>query len=349
MSRQSPDTRKRGTEKVVDVYQRIFGLDRGERYDQTDGWFPRYCGQLSEASVAHRHVRGLHNLLGREAEGLEHKTILDLGCGFGMAAVALGVLGASSVHGVDSSMGMLKTFAAVLSDLAIPRVHPAASRAERLCYAENSFDVVLVVEALSHFLEPWATLREAHRVLKPGGVLVIADDNNGANPRVIAVNQQVWERFENGPPTENIHGHRVRVSYRERRQRIIETSFPAQPTEEVLRLANGTAFMTRADILRACREYLDGGPAPNSLFTPGRCPVEPESGQYIENVINPFDLERELKAMGFGVQLQGYFGGESRGGVVRAANQALNLLLPQSLTLRVSPGYRVRAIKCGTR
>ena len=332
--------------QLSDIYGRVFGPDQGARYDHADGWFPRYCGRLSQPSNSERYVRAIRNLLGREGQDLQGKSVLDLGCGFGMTCLALSVLGARRVCGVDVVRGMLETFSAVLRDLDTPlRVLPAASQSRELGCADRSFDIVIVVEAFSHFLDQQATLREVWRVLKPGGILIIADDNNGANPRIVGDCLEVWERFENGPPTDNIHGHRVRVPYRERRQSMIREAFPGLAPEEVERLGARTAFMTKAEILRVCSAYLGGGPMPDSPFVRGRCPVEPETGQFIENLIDPFGLRQELIALGFSVKLEAYFAGESRGGLLHLANQVVNRTLPLSITLRRSGGFRVRATK----
>ena len=45
--------------------------------------------------------------------------------------------------------------------------------AERLEFSDGSFDVVLSLYALLHFHEPLVALREMHRVLRPGGRIVI--------------------------------------------------------------------------------------------------------------------------------------------------------------------------------
>jgi len=46
-------------------------------------------------------------------------------------------------------------------------------RAERLPFAEGSFDTVVSFQVLEHLREPWTVVAEAARVLRPGGCLIL--------------------------------------------------------------------------------------------------------------------------------------------------------------------------------
>ena len=52
---------------------------------------------------------------------------------------------------------------------------PAAAHAEKLPFADESFERVLVVDALHHFWDQEAAVVELLRILKPGGRLVIEE------------------------------------------------------------------------------------------------------------------------------------------------------------------------------
>jgi len=103
-------------------------------------------------------------LTGRLAPGA---TALDVGCGTGETMAVLRELGATVVAGTD------------LSDdaLGYARHHPhapvLAARAEQLPFATGCADLVVSSDVLEHLDDDGAGLREYHRVLRPGGVLLV--------------------------------------------------------------------------------------------------------------------------------------------------------------------------------
>lgn len=331
---------------IVSMYGKLLEPERVQRYDQTGGWFARYSGRLADPERGKRYIRGLSNTIGAPVSSLQTMRVLDVGCGFGLTCITLAALGAREVHGIDAFGKMIDTIKAYLPDVVGgDRVHVRTGEADALPYESDSFDLVFTMEAMSHFIRPYEFLTEACRVLRPGGLLVVVDDNNGANPRTMRTNQEVWDRFENGPPTDDIHGHRVLESYVEKRKRIIREAYPSLKDAEVEMLARGTAYMTRVEILDACTAYVDRGLKPQNLYRSGKCPVEPEQGQFIENVLNPLELREALERAGLRVRLEAYFGGASRGGVIYFGNWLLNRIVPTKWLIRVSPGFRIWARK----
>ena len=335
-----------GDQQILDFYRAVLDPAVVQRYDRTDGWFARYCGGLADPGQGARHLRAVRNLLGIGPQGAAGLRVLEVGSGFGLTCTTLALLGAQSVTAIDANAAMVDTMRAYLRDAApaLP-VKPEVGMAFELPYADGSFDRVLIIEALSHFIHHERCLHEAYRVLAPGGLLVISDDNNALNPGAVAETRQVWDRFENGPPTEDIHGHRVRDPYIDRRRRIIEEALPGVDAATRDRLAENTCYMIRPEIEEACRAHAAGGPAPASRFRPDRCPVEPLSGELIENLIDPVAVGALLSSQGAQVQLEAYFGGESRGGPILALSRLANRVLPQSVLFARAHGFRVRARK----
>lgn len=91
--------------------------------------------------------------------------VLDVGGGTGRAARSVT---AQARIVVDPARGMLAEARA--RDLEGVRADGAA-----LPVRDESIDAVLLVDALHHIAEQRGTLREASRVLRPGGVLVVVD------------------------------------------------------------------------------------------------------------------------------------------------------------------------------
>jgi len=96
--------------------------------------------------------------------------VLDAGCGSGALAVALADRGAA-VTGIDLSAGLLEIAARRLGPAVVLR---QADLEEPLPFADGSFELV-VASLVLHYLEDWVpALSEFHRLLVPGGRLVIS-------------------------------------------------------------------------------------------------------------------------------------------------------------------------------
>lgn len=114
---------------------------------------------------------------GLEAEALlgllpSSWTVADLGCGTGAVSAALAPR-VRRVVAVDRSTAMLQAARRRLSGLANVEVHEAELSA--LPLAAGSCDAALLVLVLAYLEDPAPALREARRILRPGGRLLALD------------------------------------------------------------------------------------------------------------------------------------------------------------------------------
>jgi SAM-dependent methyltransferase len=96
----------------------------------------------------------------------------DLGCGTGSLSLSL-ARHVAQVHAIDGSAAMLDTARQRLQSL--PNVTVAAGSLESLPLADASLDAAVLMLVLHHVAEPSRVLKEARRVLREGGRLLIAD------------------------------------------------------------------------------------------------------------------------------------------------------------------------------
>ncbi len=131
-------------------------VDRGRRSWAAD---PHW----GEMQIAESSVGVLPELMDRD--------VVELGCGTGYVSAWCLAQGARGAVGVDNSIGQLRSSKILQAefDRPFPLVR---SDAERLPFADNSFDVAINEYGAALWCDPDRWIPEAARVLRPGGSLV---------------------------------------------------------------------------------------------------------------------------------------------------------------------------------
>jgi len=145
---------------MIDMEKKVFSRPQFDPaatgYDPTlAGWHSR---PLREAALRHIHrpVRG---------------AVLDVGCGPGVLLATLaGENPDLRLAGIDLVPEMIRA----AKDRLGPRADIRLGDANQLPWEDGRFDVVTCIDSFQHYLQPRAALAEIHRVLKSGGLLVIA-------------------------------------------------------------------------------------------------------------------------------------------------------------------------------
>jgi ubiquinone/menaquinone biosynthesis C-methylase UbiE len=153
---------------------------------QTDGYFSAHSAEVYElgvellfrgtADVMRRQIIPPVTRFVRAAGGAQHVRLLDVACGTGRTLHQLAQAHPDlRLYGVDLSPAYVRLARKRLEDVAFAAV--AAENAEALPFADGAFDVATSVY-LFHELPRNArrnVARELHRIVRPGGIVVLED------------------------------------------------------------------------------------------------------------------------------------------------------------------------------
>src|SRR5829696_6805262 len=167
-----PATRREATCMSNDALQ-----DRGRRSDQREAYVHGYgsaAHRMMERRVAPTSAGFLFPYL---RPGMR---VLDCGCGPGSVTVGLAeVVAPGEVVGIDSSQIQIERASALAHERGLHNVRFEVGDVYQLGFADASFDVVFTQALLIHLEDRLAALQEIRRVLKPGGIVGISDNDHG--------------------------------------------------------------------------------------------------------------------------------------------------------------------------
>ena len=132
-------------------------------YDQRDTYYYSQNGKISCRDIA------------EQIRDVSYETLLDVGCGTGFLIDLLVKRRAAKYCGVDLSDEMIR----VAKGKAIPGAEFTVGSADKLPYPDGSFDIVTCSQSFHHYPYPEKAMREAKRVLKPGGLYILSDTGIG--------------------------------------------------------------------------------------------------------------------------------------------------------------------------
>ncbi len=119
--------------------------------------------------------------------------LLDCGCGVGSITLDLAeVVAPGDVVGIDLDGGQLEVARTAAARRGLTNVRFEAASIYDLPFPDGSFDAVLAHTLLVHLSEPLRAIRVLRRMLAPGGVACVSDDDWGT--AVSSPAGGAWER-----------------------------------------------------------------------------------------------------------------------------------------------------------
>jgi ubiquinone/menaquinone biosynthesis C-methylase UbiE len=150
-----------------------------------DGWVARAYDRGVQAAF-----REMFPVLAGEVMGdlQGARRVLDVGCGPGQFTVMFAESApGAEVWGIDLAPTMIELAQAhAAASRAATRLHFDVADVVRLPFPDGTFDAVISSGSIKHWPDPVAGLREIHRVLAPGGRLLIGEMNRLAPSAAIA-------------------------------------------------------------------------------------------------------------------------------------------------------------------
>ena len=150
-------------------------VDRDARIGGEPGTFEYHAGYVVEQYMSRV---WFGSPLGRAMPPLWGKDVLELGCGHGGVSCYLASLGPRSVVGIDVNTDNFCHGEYLAQRLSVDGTRPLpveflSMDCHSLSFSDETFDAVFSDSAFEHYADPERVLREAFRVLRRGGQLVV--------------------------------------------------------------------------------------------------------------------------------------------------------------------------------
>jgi SAM-dependent methyltransferase len=165
--------------------------------------------------------------------------VLDIGCGTGgFLAVLAGI--ADTVVGVDITPEFVTATQETIDRRGLSNARVEQTSGDELSFPDDHFEAVVIVDVIHHLEHIGPTLKEAHRVLKPGGELIVFEPNK-LNPLLYIM--CVLDRNEWGL---------LRLGSFRKYRALLEPDFKIETMEHngLLIGPDGPLFLAIADFLR---------------------------------------------------------------------------------------------------
>jgi ubiquinone/menaquinone biosynthesis C-methylase UbiE len=248
--------------------------------------------------------------------GFYGKRILEVGAGFGWDAVGIALIGDNQVVATDILPSMIDGMSQCLASMEAKgkaiEVTPLQGDICELDLEDESFDGIFSSEAIEHVHDLQRMFDNCFRLLRPGGKAVLVNDSNKFNEEACRHSWDSWKDRDESWDHVNWLKSEVRPvehsdarPYAVMREDMIRAAAPDLDDADVARLRAATAGMMKPEIEEAVARFRQDGALPTP--DPFSWCRNPETGEYSERLLDPFELKAMLERSGFKVQLRHLF------------------------------------------
>jgi len=294
--------RKRSAQELFEIFQAVEAewIERGRtepgdlagvgRYVQAAGF-----DSLDRVAAMREHYEAWLSHI----ENLDRTAGCDLGCWLGFSTATLAALGCQMVYGIEPIVNSARLAEDWRTRRKIGNLSFRAMREGVVPLQNESMDWIVINQVFCNALpDSFAgSLREAARVLKSGGWLMLSDANNPYCPDTLERLRKNFIRAELGSGTREAPEG---PNFKQRLQIIKEAT--AQIDEQVAtRLARETCYMYGEQLKEAALKYVQSGQLPGSMFRddPFRPTCIARTGASNGNITDPFALCGTIANLGF--------------------------------------------------
>ena len=140
--------------------------------DKTKSFWSNGFGARLYRKFARRWFLKMHQKIAKKILTRNPKDLLDIACGPGDFLLYLSNLAPNiNLAGTDIAPGMVR----YASQKLFGKAKILESKGENQPFSENSFDVITIMMAFHHFPKKLETLQNIKKILRPSGMLIIAD------------------------------------------------------------------------------------------------------------------------------------------------------------------------------
>jgi len=183
-------------QKVIKYYEDTENDYKTIWHHKLEGAPALHFGYYDEKATRHKDaLYRVNEVLADLAAITPGEKILDAGCGLGQAAIWLDKeRGATSV-GITIVQQQVDNATEYAKDAGASNTSFVCSDYLKTPFEDSSFDVVWCIESVCHALDKSLFYKEAFRLLKPGGRLVMADSFRGGRPMTKANEKLLKQAF----------------------------------------------------------------------------------------------------------------------------------------------------------